>query len=51
MRYLAKMDEQFESLVSFEGCKTTWTVTVNYTEFESLVSFEGCKTVIVLPSS
>ena len=34
----------FESLVSFEGCKTKRTQFPNYIQFESLVSFEGCKT-------
>ena len=34
----------FESLVSFEGCKTNAWAIIRLTEFESLVSFEGCKT-------
>ena len=38
----------FESLVSFEGCKTIVILLIPYIVFESLVSFEGCKTVIPL---
>ena len=34
----------FESLVSFEGCKTCLSNTPFTEKFESLVSFEGCKT-------
>ena len=34
----------FESLVSFEGCKTTAIHLLAEAKFESLVSFEGCKT-------
>ena len=34
----------FESLVSFEGCKTQNVEEASATMFESLVSFEGCKT-------
>ena len=34
----------FESLVSFEGCKTAEAGTSAFDVFESLVSFEGCKT-------
>ena len=34
----------FESLVSFEGCKTLQNSNQKYLSFESLVSFEGCKT-------
>ena len=39
------MSEKFESLVSFEGCKTISKKYCNSSMFESLVSFEGCKTV------
>ena len=34
----------FESLVSFEGCKTKIYYIFIIIWFESLVSFEGCKT-------
>mgnify|MGYP006964423723 CR=1 FL=1 len=34
----------FESLVSFEGCKTGIVELSTGNSFESLVSFEGCKT-------
>ena len=34
----------FESLVSFEGCKTQIVIETTGEVFESLVSFEGCKT-------
>ena len=34
----------FESLVSFEGCKTMQFSKLIGGKFESLVSFEGCKT-------
>ena len=36
---------EFESLVSFEGCKTKSVFTFKQDLFESLVSFEGCKTM------
>ena len=36
---------EFESLVSFEGCKTSPLFIERTVSFESLVSFEGCKTV------
>ena len=42
------MSPLFESLVSFEGCKTKLRLFQSKTEFESLVSFEGCKTVSLL---
>ena len=35
----------FESLVSFEGCKTYVHRNTPPVKFESLVSFEGCKTL------
>ena len=38
----------FESLVSFEGCKTLLSCNFQSPKFESLVSFEGCKTSIML---
>ena len=37
---------KFESLVSFEGCKTVNLNPIINHRFESLVSFEGCKTKI-----
>ena len=36
---------KFESLVSFEGCKTHDLLDAICSPFESLVSFEGCKTI------
>ncbi len=35
----------FESLVSFEGCKTIHIIQQMGAWFESFVSFEGCKTI------
>ena len=37
-------NDRFESLVSFEGCKTMNICLILVEMFESLVSFEGCKT-------
>ena len=42
------IDMLFESLVSFEGCKTEYIIRPLLEGFESLVSFEGCKTILVM---
>ena len=44
MRMCAFSFALFESLVSFEGCKTVALNLGLKNRFESLVSFEGCKT-------
>ena len=41
---VSRIQDPFESLVSFEGCKTPASANPPVIMFESLVSFEGCKT-------
>ena len=45
---MLKSNAEFESLVSFEGCKTIRPLLEGGTGFESLVSFEGCKTKAIV---
>ena len=48
MMRLTSAGLEFESLVSFEGCKTKKWYDEHEASFESLVSFEGCKTQSVI---